>query len=223
MSHLFDPATPVTDLAPITAALRQLADPSALPALVDFVQLYHADIGGVPASEGGDAVDDRDLGDQQHLDAAMETAIDAIARMGGPDEQRVLDAIAEHPATPPAVATAARRARVGQQPDDAGDGGSAADASEMTFAMPPARLDMAAIEEAVAPHRAELLECLRGAPSRPAQLRIQFRYDNEGRVSHVSVMPRGFEACVAPRFEAIQLPPSGSAREIGTYILDTLH
>lgn len=221
VAQLFDPATSVADLAPIIVSLQQLGDPLALGPLVEFLQLYHADVGGVPSSEGGDPIDDRELGNQQHLDAAMTAAIGAIARLGGPDELQLLDTIAEHPLTPSTVASAARAARSSPQQNSNPDAGTNSEASSMTFTLPPNRLDAAAIESAAEPQRASMLECLRGARSRPAQLRIQFRYDNEGHISHVSVIPREFQDCVTPRFEAVQLPTSGSAMELGTYLLDT--
>jgi hypothetical protein len=69
--------------------------------------------------------------------------------------------------------------------------------------------------------RPEVLACLSNAPSRPAQLRVQFRYDGDGRVSNVSVMPAAFQACVAPIVAAVQLPTSLAVRELGTWICAT--
>ncbi|MBK6530576.1 MAG: hypothetical protein IPF99_13485 [Deltaproteobacteria bacterium] len=91
----------------------------------------------------------------------------------------------------------------------------------MSFGAPAGRLSPDAIDGAMTPHRAEVLACLRNAASRPAQLRVQFRYDGDGRVSNVSVMPAAFQACVAPLVARVQLPTSLAVRELGTWICPT--
>ena len=55
----------------------------------------------------------------------------------------------------------------------------------------------------------------------PAQLRVQFRYDGEGHISRVSVMPVSFEACVAPIVAGVTLPTSLAVRELATWIFST--
>ncbi|MDB4927838.1 MAG: hypothetical protein JWM10_322, partial [Myxococcaceae bacterium] len=106
VSHLFDPATATDDLAPIVVALRELADPSSVQALADFVRLYHADVGAVAPVGGGDAVIEREMTDQTQLSAAVEQAIETIARMGGAPERALLDRVRTHPAAPETVRVA---------------------------------------------------------------------------------------------------------------------
>lgn len=224
VSHLFDPATPTDDLAPIVVALRELADPSLVQSLADFVRLYHADVGAVAPVGGGDAIIERDITDQVQLNAAVEQAIETIARMGGAPERALIDRVQSHPAAPESVRVAASRVRDGAAPEApaAPEAEAPTEARpDMSFGAPAGRLSPDAIDGAMAPHRAEVLACLRGAPSRPAQLRVQFRYDGDGRVSNVSVMPAGFQACVAPLVAQVQLPTSLAVRELGTWICPT--
>ena len=60
-----------------------------------------------------------------------------------------------------------------------------------------------------------------GAPSRPATVRIQFRYDSAGTVSHAAINPASFQACMAPVIEAVRLPENSAGRDIATYNLST--
>ena len=52
-------------------------------------------------------------------------------------------------------------------------------------------------------------------------MRITFRYDGAGAVSHVMVNPAAFQPCMEPIAERVRLPESGANREIGTYNLST--
>ncbi len=224
VSHLFDPATPTEDLAPIVVALRELADPSSVQSLADFVRLYHADVGAVTPVGGGDALIERDITEQVQLNAAVEQAIETIARLGGAPERALVDRVQSHPAAPESVRVAASRVRDGAAPEApaAPEPEAPAEARpDMSFGAPAGRLSSDAIDGAMAPRRAEILACLRNAPSRPAQLRVQFRYDGDGRVSNVSVMPAAFQACVAPLVGQVQLPTSLAVRELGTWICPT--
>lgn len=241
VSHLFDPATPTDDLAPTVVALRELGDPTSVHALADFVRLYHADVGAVPPVGGGDPVIERDLAEQQHLNSAVEEAVETIARMGGPGEQALLERVRAHGAAPASVRGAASRVRDGAAPvapannggdpdanaasgeggDGNGNGAAAAAGTDMTFGSNSQRVSLDQIDTAMEPRRAEILACLRGAPSRPAQLRIQFRYDGDGHISRVSVLPANFEACVAPIVSGVTLPTSLAVRELATWIFST--
>jgi hypothetical protein len=195
-------------------------------ALADFVRLYHADVGAVAPVGGGDAVIERDLTDQGHLSAAVEQAIESIARMGGPAERALLDRARVHPAATETVRGAAERVRDGA-PAEAPPAAPAEEVAtpgagtDMTFGAAAGRLGAEAIDGAMSARRAEVLACLAHATSRPAQLRVQFRYDGEGRVSNVSVMPAAFQACVAPVVAQVQLPTSPAVRELGTWICRT--
>jgi len=218
VAHLHDPATPMRSLPLIAAALRRLADPAAVPGLMDFVRLYHTDVGAVPPVGGGDPVDDRDVGEQQLLDAALEQAALALVELGGDAARTTLEALAAHANASPVIGRAARQPATAAP---AGDG-AATGSSDMTFAAPPVRLSLEAISEAFEPQRVALLACLRGAPSRPAQVRIQFRYDHDGRIQQPTVLPTSFQGCMAPIVQQVTLPPSGAARELGTYYLRVL-
>lgn len=250
-SHLLDPATPTTELPAVAAALRELGDPVAVPALEEFVRRYHADVGRVVPPGGTDAIEERDLGEQEHIDAALEQCLEALARLSGPRSERLLARVEAHPNTPEPVRAAALRAlnlvraashaaatppaAASEDPEPARPAAATAPTAvstaatdaisergvDLTLSMPAARLTQAVIDEAFGEARPRLLACLRGAPSRPAQVRIQFRYDGEGRVSQVMVLPASFTACMAPVAQSITLPATTASRELGTYFLST--
>lgn len=87
----------------------------------------------------------------------------------------------------------------------------------MVFRAPPPRLSGDAISEALAQHRYELSSSAScGAPSRPAQVRVQFFYDGDGRITNATVNPAAFQACMGPRIERAPAPRvGGGGREIG--------
>ncbi len=218
LNHLGDPGTPAADLPLVAAALRALGDRAAVPGLMEFLRQYHADTGAVVPVGGGEPIDERDPVEQQRIDAALEVVARALAEMGGPAEQRALDAVAAHPTTPGNV-----RQIISARPRPSADGGTLANdgGSDMTFAAPPTRLSPDAIADAFDVHRTTLLACLRDARSRPTQVRVQFRYDAQGTISQPLVLPAAFQACMAPVIERIRLPESGAHRELGTWYLDT--
>lgn len=218
LAHLHDPATPTRELPHLTAALRRLGDAGAVPGLLAFVRRYHADVGAVPPVGGGDPVDDRELGDQQLLDAALEQAASGVVELGGPAGRAALETLAGYANASPVVV------RIAHAPSAAAPSTASAPegASDMTFTAPPPRLSLEAIAEAFAPHRDAMLECLRGAPTRPAQVRIQFRYDHEGRITQPLVLPAFLQTCIGGIATHVTLPPSGAARELGTYYLRVL-
>jgi hypothetical protein len=250
-SHLLDPATPTTELPAVAAALRELGDPLAVPALEEFVRRYHADVGRVVPPGGTDAIEERDLGEQEHIDAALEQCLEALARLSGPRSERLLARVEAHPNTPEPVRAAALRAlnlvraashataataAPAESPEPARPSAEAAPTPvstaatdaisqrgvDLTISMPAARLTQSVIDEAFGEVRPRLLACLRGAPSRPAQVRIQFRYDGEGRTSQVMVLPASFAACMTPVVQGVTLPATTAARELGTYFLSTM-
>lgn len=223
IAHLQDPATAASDLPQITAALRELGDAAAVAPLVDFLRLYHADSGMLSPVGGGEAHDDRHVGEQEPLDAALEQAVLAVGAMGGATERRVLDEIATHPRTATVVRDAIARVSAGDTRTAQASATAASQGGgiDMAFHM-PTRLNAEAVETAYLPVRPQLLECLRNAPSRPSMVRIQFRYDSAGAVSHATINPTAFQACMAPLIEAVRLPENSAGRDIATYNLSTL-
>lgn len=219
IAHLHDPATPAVELPMIVAALRELRDPAAVPGLMDFLRMYHADEGALVPVTGGDPIDDRPVGEQTSIDSALEQSALAVAELGGPDAQDLLEELAHCASTSRIVRESLQRAQGSNTPAPAPNEGP--ENPDMVFHQPPPRLSSEMIGEALGQHRYELLECLRGAPSRPAQVRVQFFYDGDGRVSNVTVNPASFQACMAPRIEHVRLPSSSAAREIGTWYLPT--
>ncbi|MEZ4389882.1 MAG: hypothetical protein R3A48_02210, partial [Polyangiales bacterium] len=239
-AHLLDPATPTTALPELASALRALGDATAVPSLEEFVRRYHADVGRVVPPGGTDAIEERELGEQEHIDAALEQAIEALARLGGAREERLFARVEAHPNTPDPVRAAASRGLRLVRPASAptpeapeAPEASAPEASapapavqtgataamgdrgvDLTLSMPAARHSQPVIDAAFNEVRARLLACLRGAPSRPAQVRIQFRYDGDGRVSQAVVLPTSFARCMAPVAQSVTLPPSAASREL---------
>ncbi len=219
IAHLQDPATPAADLPALVSALRELGDPACVAPLVDFIRLNHADTGAAPPVGGGDPIDERIVSDVEPMEAALEQAVTAVAALGSLNDKRVLAEVAIHPRTARAVSEAISRALRGEGtpalPTEAPQ-------APMTFQPPPTRVAMDAVEAAFFPVRQELLECLRGVPSRPATVRITFRYDGAGQLSNVIVNPATFQACMEPVIDRVRLPESGAGREIGTYNLSTV-
>jgi len=219
IAHLRDPATPASDLPAIVSALRELGDPSCVAPLVDFIRLNHADTGAAPPVGGGDPIDDRLVADIEPMEAALEQAVMAVAALGSLNERRVLAEVAIHPRTPRMVSEAIARAL---RSEGTAPVSTEPTAPAMTFQLPPPYVPMEAIEAAFFPVRQELLECLRGAPSRPATVRITFRYDGAGQISNVIVNPAVFQPCMEPVIDRVRLPESSANRAIGTYNLSTL-
>ncbi len=224
IAHLQDPATPAADLPQIVAALRELGDTAAVTPLVDFLRLYHADTGMLPPIGGGDLQDDRHVGEQDPINAALEQAVLAVGAMGGGAERHVLDEIGAHPRAALIVRNAVVRVRNGDtQTASASSSGSSTGGGsgvDMQFQM-PARLNAQAIENAFLPLRPRLLLCLEGIPSRPATVRVQFRYDSTGTISHATINPASLQTCMAPLVESVRLPESNAGRDIGIYNLST--
>lgn len=248
-AHLLDPATPTAELPALASSLRALGDASATPCLDEYVRRYHADVGAVVPPGGTDAIEERELGEQAHIDAALEQAIEALARLAGPRAERLFARVEAHPSTPEAVRAAASRGRRLVRPINAAEApepeppatsptppttaqaapqatGATAALGErgvdLELSMPVARHSQAVIDASFATIRARLLGCLRGAPSRPLQVRIQFRYQGDGRITQVVVLPTSFAGCMTPVVQSLTLPDSTAVRELGTFLLSTM-
>jgi hypothetical protein len=193
-----------------------------VPALLDFIRLYHADDGPVPPVHDGEPINDRSLPEQEAINSALELAVQAVAQLGTPADRRWLDYLARDPNTMPPVqgafahtatspqagAQAGTDAITGAGPNATGDQG-----------LPPPRVTREMIQDAFAPVRDQMLRCLDNATSRPSQLRLQFRYDGTGAISNVAVVPAQYASCIAPIAAGVRLPASQTSREIGTYYL----
>jgi outer membrane protein assembly factor BamB len=225
VSHLQDPDTPAEELPLLVAALQELGEPSAVPALLDFVRLYHADDGPVPALGGGNAMNDRSLQEQEAINAALTLAVQAIARLAGPVEQRWLQALAVDSNTLEPVRLALVRTlqsdpTVTPTTASAGAAGSEEpDEERFDPNLPPPRISMAMIRNAMDPARPQMMQCLNGMTSRPSQVRVSFRYDRTGTITDATVTPPTLQPCLAPLVQRVRLPASQVAREIGTYYL----
>lgn len=229
--HLNDPETPATDLPRIAQALREIGDASALPAMLDFLRVYHADDGMVPQVDGTDPINDRSVSDQEALSSALEQCAFALVRSSNPAHRRWVESIAVDPNTVEGLRAGLRRALTGGQPTNTNAGASsdagASNASSTSSSepevddpnIPPVRLSMERIATAMEPVREEMRACLRGLTSIPAQVRITFRYDYEGHITSPSVTPPELGACILPIVSRMTLPRSQTPREIGTYYL----
>jgi hypothetical protein len=227
--HLNDPETPASDLPRIAQALRELNDGSALPAMLDFLRLYHADDGMVPQVDGTDPINDRSVNDQEALSSAMEQCAFALAASSNPAHRRWVESIAVDPNTVDGLRAGLRRALTGGQPGSAGTNSASSSTASASSSsrepevddpnIPPPRLSMERIAREFEPVREELRACLRGLPSVPSQVRITFRYDYEGHITSPSVTPVELGACVLPIVSRMTLPRSQMPRDIGTYYL----
>lgn len=228
--HLNDPETPATDLPRIAQALRELGDPSALPAMLDFLRIYHADDGLVPQVDGTEPINDRSVSDQEALVSALEQCAFALAHSSNPAHRRWVEAIAVDPNTVDGLRPGLRRALTGGQPGSGSNNGNASGRTSLSSStrsepeiddpnIPPVHLTMEHIATAMEPYREEMLACLRGRSSMPSQVRITFRYDHEGHISAPSVTPADLGPCILPIVSRVTLPRSQTPREIGTYYL----
>jgi outer membrane protein assembly factor BamB len=94
LGHLRDPATSITDIGAIAAALAELGDASALTPLQDFLWLYHAEA------------------EDEALATALGAVAAAVTRLGGDAGREEVQRIADAPFTAPrtrAALTAALR------------------------------------------------------------------------------------------------------------------
>jgi hypothetical protein len=218
VAHLSDPETPAADLPPLVAALKELGDSTAVPALLDFVRLYHADDGPVPPVSGDEPINDRSLPEQEALNSALELAVQAVFQMGTPSDRRWIEYIARDPNTLSPVRNAIARAMPRPEQDAPAPVADVADAGADPN-VPPVRVTREMIQDAFAPVRDAMLHCLDHASSRPDQVRLEFRYDGAGTISSVAVVPAHFTACMAPIASGVRLPASQVSREIGSYYL----
>lgn len=230
IAHLSDPETPATELPPLVGALRDFADPSAIPALLDFVRLYHADEGIVPPLGEGEGINDRSLPEQQAINSALELAIMTLAQAGGPPERRWLEALFDDVNTLEAVRTVIRHALDGGSPAVGGSSSPsvAGQTAPTTTApeeevedpnIPPNHLTPEMIAAGFDPVRGEMMHCLDGMTSRPAQVRLTFRYDGEGHVSNVMVAPTTLQRCIESIVPQVRLRTSQTPRDIGNFYL----
>lgn len=225
VAHLNDPATRAADVADIAAALRDLGDPAALPALQEFLRLYHADFGEVTPPGGGDAIDERADENSGTFLQALGAVAEAIARIGGNAQLASIDDAISDQRTPRDLRATLAGARSGHSTaGTAGTpstgGGGSSEPSSMVVGV--GALAQSQIDEAFAPVRPRLLECLRSATSRPAQVRIQFRYDTDGRITHPSIGRAEFQQCMGEIVTGVQLPTSTAGTEIGTFYLQVI-
>lgn len=228
--HLQDPETPATDLPRIIGALREIGDSSAVPAVLDFLRLYHADDGMVPQVDGSDPINDRSPSDQEAVVSAMEQASMTVQQLGTPTQKQWLQALMVDPNTVEPLRPGLQRAMAGTVTPVSDGNGSATsttananntvtiDENDPNF-LPP-RLTPRHISEGFEPVREELRACLRPLTSQPSQVRFTFRYDGDGHITApIIVTPAEVQACMLPIIQGVTLRRSGSPREIGNYYL----
>lgn len=226
VAQLSDPGTPLADLPDVVEALRAIADASAVPALLDFLRLYHSDDGAVPGVDGSDPVNDRSITDQDAVNLALGTAAQAVVQLGSPSDRRWLAAFLTDTNTVGGARTRVEAAVGGvqQAPSVAASAGGTAGASGGQPAivdanLPPPRLLPEQITQAFAAVRDPMLACLNALSSRPSQVRLTFFYDATGHISNLAVTPPTLSSCVTPVAQTVTLPRSQVGRDIGTYYL----
>ncbi len=226
--HLQDPETPATDLPRIVGALREIGDATAVPALLDYLRLYHADDGLVPQVDGTDPINDRSINEQEAVVSAMEQAALAIFQMGNPSQKQWLQALMVDPNTVEALRPGLQRAIAGQAPpSNTATAGTASTGSNNTATIDendpnflPPRLTARHISQAFEPARDELRACLRPLTSQPSQVRFSFRYDGEGHIgAPIIVTPAEVQACMLPIIQSVVLRRSATPRDMGSYYL----
>ena len=199
IAHLRDPATPVTDLPALLAALRALGDRGAAGPIRDFVRLYHAE-----------EPDD-------HLTTALGTALEALVELQGPVARETLEEIGEDALGIPAVRAKARAllTALDRQPEDEGEGEQTAEsggegAGDGEAAAPeeelPERINASIVRQVLAPVDRDIRVCLGQAEGRPRSARLILRLDGQGTIEQLSITPETVAACVEPLVRSQRFP-----------------
>jgi hypothetical protein len=219
LSQLEDPATTGEELLAIVAALAQLGDRAAAPALAKFVRLYHAD---VPDDE---------------FEGVLAVAMEALAKLDEDGARPLLESIAADQLARPGVRGGAERVlatlapREGEAASDvasatnggaeAGQNSEPAEASsEQPPQGPPVHLTSQHVDEVLAPLRVQLSRCVREAPERPASARLVIVIEGEGTVSDVKSLPESVRACAAPLVRGATFPATKyGRRSVMSYVV----
>jgi outer membrane protein assembly factor BamB len=193
VAHLRDPATPLSAMPELFAALGALGVESAGAPIRDFLRLYHA--------EDGD----------DELIVALGAGIDALVAIQGPVARETLEEIAGDELGIPQVRGKARDAIAAF---DAADAEAAEadeerdtpteeeedeeEASEEEAEDPrPERITRAVVADVLEPVSRELTLCLSRADGRPRSARVILRLDGDGAIEHLSVTPEHVSECVS--------------------------
>jgi len=229
LAHLRDPYTPLDELDDIAAALQELGDHAALAGLLEFLTVYHADDGPVPALDGTPAVDERSPADRAALRDALAAAAMAVGVLGGPAERERLHALQRDPTTIVelrSAITVALAPRHAPSHAPAGAHGAATASVAPPTAPPPLaspmptlppRLTPAMIDHTFAAIQDRLARCV-SSLNPPPPVTVHFRYDGEGRVLNVIVQPAHLQGCFETAVRTVTFPRTRVFREVRTFV-----
>jgi hypothetical protein len=205
LAHLQDPATPVSALAPMIAALESLGHQAAAAPLERFVRLHHAE------PEGSE------------LQPAINAALHALGALHARALRASLQAVANDALAPNATRLKAQEAiaLLDAPPVNA----KAAPKAEPEAPAAPApvvdnrpyALDAALVDKSLGELRKPLSQCVSADPSRPRVGRVSMVVSGRGEVEGVFVTPTSLQACVEPVLRKVQMPETRAGRQRVSY------
>ncbi len=205
ISHLRDPATPLSAMPPLLSALGSLGEQSAAQPIRAFLRLYHAE-------ENSD-----------ELLAALAAGVDALVALEGPVARDILEEIAGDELGIPQLRGKARDAVAAF---DAADAEAAAEDEERDTPTEdeaeeaeeveeaegeeddprPLRITQEIVSDVLTPVSRDLTLCLSQAEGRPRSARLILRLDGDGAIEHLSVTPEQVSECVSALVRAQTFP-----------------
>lgn len=197
VSHLRDPNTPTPGLAEVVRALGELGDVSAVPALTQFLQLYHAD----PVDE--------------HVARALALVPEALVRLQGEGARATLAKIAADPLGIDTTLAAARKGLTDL--DERAKAGEQAQVAAATPEQPadavakpeepksPKHITVEIIRQVLLPVHDPLKACVATAKPDVFQARAVLVVE-DGQVLMVSVLPEQLQNCIEPLIRSQQFP-----------------
>jgi outer membrane protein assembly factor BamB len=205
VERLFDPDTRLSELPIVVTAIATLGGPSALPALAEFLAMYHADSSLAAAPD------------------ALSAAARALWASSVPAHRALVASVARDPAT---LDDARAELTALLNPETTNSAPLAQ--AEPETPKPEAALPITLSDEAIARTFVEHADDLRGCvlselASNPAlrAVRLAFVINGNGSLSGLQVLPDHAElvACLKPKLLAAHFPAFGRARRLANYTI----
>ncbi len=210
--QMMDHETPMAVLPLVVRAVVELGDESVVPALREFLRLYHAD------STFAETPD------------ALAVATEGLFRRGGPEGREMLQNLIADASTHEALSThvrglfeAEQRAAEAQARAEAEAAAAAAEeARRQEEAARPLRLSQEVINQAFAEHTDALRECVMeeiGRNPRLSQVRLVFILESDGSARDFTFAPNTaeFVACLQPKVQGVEFPPFRQRRQRASF------
>ncbi|UJR80541.1 PQQ-binding-like beta-propeller repeat protein [Sandaracinus amylolyticus] len=214
VQQMNDHETPAAVLPTVVRAVVELGDASVVPALRQFLVLYHADTTFAEHSQ------------------ALAAAAEGVFRHGGPEGREMLTALAAEPRTVGALRESIggyfeaerqqQEALARREVEEAER--AAQEAARQEEAALPGRLTQEQIDQTFAGHVDPLRECVAGEIGRNpllGQVRLVFILNNDGHAQEIGVAPNTPELvqCMQERVSAIEFPRFRQRRMRASFVI----